>query len=72
MLKLDTHIENIFLYQGMKDDCNKQVEEHSGHIFRAILVKIHWLTLLLWKNKQSNKNNKNRKDLKLWAVAKET
>lgn len=44
---LCTHIENIFLYQGMKDDCNKQVEKHSGHIFRAILVKVHWLALLI-------------------------
>lgn len=48
-----THIENIFLYQGMKDDRNKQVEKHSGHIFRAILVKVYWITLLICNKRET-------------------
>lgn len=50
---LDTHIKNIFLYQGMKDDGNKQVKKHGGHIFRAVLVKVHWVVLLIWKKKET-------------------
>lgn len=34
----------------MEDDGNKQVKKHSGHIFRAVLVKVHWLALLIYKN----------------------
>lgn len=52
-MSLDTHVENIFLYQGMKNDRDKQVEKHGGHIFRAILVKVHWLVLLVCKKREA-------------------
>lgn len=44
----------------MEDDGNKQVEKHSGHIFRAVLVKVHWLALLIYKygrNKEKSRTN---------------
>ena len=52
----------------MKDDCYEQVEKHSCHIFRAILVKVHRLTFLICKKmnkKQTNKQKQQSRDTRL-------
>lgn len=40
-------VENIFLYQGVKDDRDEKVEKHSGHVFRAVLVEVHRIASLV-------------------------
>lgn len=44
----------------MKDDCNKKVKKHSGHVFRAILVKVDWLAFLICKEDKKTKTRKNK------------
>lgn len=52
---LYTHVENVFLYQGVEYDGDEQVEKHGGHIFGAVLVKVHWLCLLICKKQETKK-----------------
>lgn len=48
------------MYQGMKDDCNEKVKKHSGHVFRAILVKVDWVAFLICKEDKKRKTRKNK------------
>lgn len=56
---IHTYIKNIFLYQGMKNDCDKKVEKHGRHIFRAILVKVYWFSLFTYKKKNAIAKKRN-------------
>lgn len=44
----------------MKDDCNKKVKKHIGHVFRAILVKVDWVAFLICKEDKKRKTRKNK------------
>lgn len=46
----------------MKDDSYEKIEEHSGHIFRAVLVKVPRFTLLICQKQ----GRREQRSIKSW------